>query len=52
GLTSRQIADALSVSKRTVDNHAANVLKKLGLRSRNQVADRLEERRTRGRGEG
>ncbi len=38
GLTNRQIASELSISKRTVDNHVANILKKLGLRSRAQVA--------------
>jgi ATP/maltotriose-dependent transcriptional regulator MalT len=45
GLTNRQIAEELFVSERTVDNHAANILKKLKVRSREQVAPRLAERR-------
>jgi DNA-binding CsgD family transcriptional regulator len=38
GKTNREIADALVVSSRTVDNHVANVLAKLGFASRAQVA--------------
>jgi DNA-binding NarL/FixJ family response regulator len=34
GLTSREIADTLVVSPKTVDRHRANVLEKLGLRDR------------------
>ena len=45
GLTNRQIAEELSVSERTVDTHVGRILKKLGLRSREQVADRLGEQR-------
>jgi non-specific serine/threonine protein kinase len=41
GLTNRQIASKLIVSERTVDNHVANILKKLGLSSREQVAARM-----------
>ncbi len=37
GFTNRQIASELVVSARTVDNHVANILKKLKLRSREQV---------------
>ena len=44
GLTNRQIASEFMVSERTVDNHVANILKKLGLRSRAEVADRMGER--------
>jgi DNA-binding CsgD family transcriptional regulator len=41
GLTNRQIAEALFVSERTVDHHVSNILKKLDLSSREQVASRL-----------
>jgi predicted ATPase/DNA-binding SARP family transcriptional activator/DNA-binding CsgD family transcriptional regulator len=40
-LTNRQIASELVLSERTVDHHVASILKKLGLRSREQVASRL-----------
>jgi predicted ATPase/DNA-binding CsgD family transcriptional regulator len=38
GLTNRQIADDLSISRRTVDRHVENILAKLGLTARSQVA--------------
>jgi non-specific serine/threonine protein kinase len=38
GLTNRQIGKELVVSERTVEKHIANILKKLGLHSREQVA--------------
>jgi non-specific serine/threonine protein kinase len=38
GLTNRQIAEQLVLSERTVDAHAANIMRKLGLGSRAQVA--------------
>jgi predicted ATPase/DNA-binding SARP family transcriptional activator/DNA-binding CsgD family transcriptional regulator len=44
GLTNRQIAKELVVSERTVENHVANILKKLGLHSRERVAASLAER--------
>ena len=44
GLTNRQIASELVISERTVDHHVASMLKKLGLRSREQVASRLGDR--------
>jgi DNA-binding CsgD family transcriptional regulator len=44
GLTNRQIASELMVSGYTVNNHVANILKKLDLHSREQVAARLTER--------
>jgi predicted ATPase/DNA-binding SARP family transcriptional activator/DNA-binding CsgD family transcriptional regulator len=50
GLTNRRIAEGLHISARTVDTHVARILKKLGLRSREQVADRLEQRRRHGAG--
>jgi DNA-binding CsgD family transcriptional regulator len=36
-LTNRQIAKELVLSERTVANHVANILKKLGLHSREHV---------------
>ena len=45
GLSTRQIAQELVISERTVDKHVANLLKKLNLRSRNQVATRMDEHR-------
>lgn len=44
GLTNRQIAEELNLSKRTVDNHVGNILKKLGLDSRKQLSARMIER--------
>jgi predicted ATPase/DNA-binding SARP family transcriptional activator/DNA-binding CsgD family transcriptional regulator len=41
GLTTRQIASELVLSQHTVDKHVKNILKKLDLHSRKQVADRL-----------
>jgi non-specific serine/threonine protein kinase len=41
GLTNRHIASELVLSQHTVDKHVKNILKKLGLRSREQVASRL-----------
>jgi non-specific serine/threonine protein kinase len=38
GLTNRQIAHRLSISTSTVNNHVAKILRKLGLRSRAQIA--------------
>ena len=38
GFTNRRIAERLSISERTAGNHVAKILKKLGLRSRTQVA--------------
>jgi predicted ATPase/DNA-binding SARP family transcriptional activator/DNA-binding CsgD family transcriptional regulator len=41
GLTNRRIAQDLVLSQHTVDKHVKNILKKLGLHSREQVASRL-----------
>jgi DNA-binding NarL/FixJ family response regulator len=38
GMTNRQIGQALGLSEHTVANHVAKILKKLGFRSRAQVA--------------
>lgn len=38
GLTNRQIADALSISEKTVSVHVSNLLGKIGLTSRTQAA--------------
>ena len=44
GLTNRQISTALGISERTAGNHVARVLRKLGLRSRTQIASWATER--------
>jgi predicted ATPase/DNA-binding SARP family transcriptional activator/DNA-binding CsgD family transcriptional regulator len=46
GLTNRQIALELSVSRSTANNHVARILRKLGLRSRAQIAAWVTERRS------
>src|SRR5215218_854024 len=46
GLTNRQIAQELSVSRNTTNNHVARILRKLGLRSRAQIAAWVTERRS------
>jgi DNA-binding CsgD family transcriptional regulator len=38
GLTNRQISSKLSISERTAANHVARILRRLGLRSRAQIA--------------
>jgi predicted ATPase/DNA-binding SARP family transcriptional activator/DNA-binding CsgD family transcriptional regulator len=43
-LTNRHIAKELVVSERTVENHVANILKKLGLHSRERVAASITQR--------
>jgi len=44
GLTNRQISRQLSISERTAANHVAKILKKLGLRSRSQIASLAAQR--------
>jgi non-specific serine/threonine protein kinase len=44
GLTNRQIASELVLSEHTVHHHVTNILKKLNLSSRQQVASRLSDR--------
>jgi DNA-binding CsgD family transcriptional regulator len=43
GLTNRQIASELVISEHTVHHHVTNILKKLNLSSRQQVASRLPD---------
>jgi DNA-binding NarL/FixJ family response regulator len=38
GLTNRQISTTLGISERTAGNHVGRILRKLGLRSRTQIA--------------
>jgi len=38
GMTSRRIAQELSISERTVENHTGKILKELGFSSRTQIA--------------
>jgi DNA-binding CsgD family transcriptional regulator len=45
GLTNRQIGQEMVISKRTADKHVTNLLKKLNVHSREQVAVRMAERR-------
>jgi DNA-binding CsgD family transcriptional regulator len=45
GLTNRQIARELFISERTVENHVSRMLKKLDLRSREQIASLMAEQR-------
>lgn len=46
GLTNREVASELFVSGRTVEAHVHNILKKLGLSSRAQIATWMIEQRT------
>jgi DNA-binding NarL/FixJ family response regulator len=44
GLTNRQISTELEISERTAGNHVARILRKLGLRSRAQIASWATDR--------
>jgi DNA-binding NarL/FixJ family response regulator len=44
GLTNREVAQALFVSLRTVETHLTHAFQKLGIDSRTQLADALEDR--------
>ena len=44
GLTNRRIASELFLSEHTVHHHVTNILKKLNLSSRQQVASHLPDR--------
>jgi DNA-binding NarL/FixJ family response regulator len=46
GLTNRRIAEELVLSERTVENHVRNILKKLKLSSRSEVAAWVEAQRS------
>ena len=47
GKSSPTIARDLNLSQRTVDNHLGSIFKKLGLRTRTQLALLIATRRTR-----
>ena len=44
GLTNRRIAQELSISERTVENHIGKILKKLGFSSRARIAAWVAQR--------
>jgi DNA-binding CsgD family transcriptional regulator len=46
GQTSREVADALFMSVRTVDSHLGHIYRKLGLRSRTELARWASERQS------
>lgn len=46
GLTDREIAEALTLSARTVESHVSSILRKLGVHRRAEAASRYREGRT------
>jgi ATP/maltotriose-dependent transcriptional regulator MalT len=44
GASNREVADTLQISEHTVERHVSSILGRLGLRSRWQIADALEQR--------
>jgi non-specific serine/threonine protein kinase len=46
GLTNREIARELVISKQTVDRHVSNILSKLGFQRRSQIAAWVAAQRT------
>lgn len=46
GFTNRCIAEVLHLSERTVTTHVSRILRKLGLRSREEVAAQLDDERS------
>ncbi len=45
GMTNRQIAQQLVISRRTADRHVSNILNKLGFATRSQISAWTSERR-------
>jgi non-specific serine/threonine protein kinase len=45
GMTNRQIADVLVLAERTVEGHVERIRRKLGVRSRTQIAVWMVEQR-------
>jgi DNA-binding CsgD family transcriptional regulator len=43
GLTNQQVAEALFVTAKTVENHLGRVYQKLGIHSRDAIADALTD---------
>ncbi|MDQ2679486.1 MAG: helix-turn-helix transcriptional regulator [Candidatus Eremiobacteraeota bacterium] len=46
GLTNRAVAEYLGISERTAESHVCSIMKRLGIRSRYQLADALQTKRT------
>jgi non-specific serine/threonine protein kinase len=46
GLTNRQIADRLVISRRTVDSHLEHIRAKLAVSSRSEIGDQLKSPRS------
>ena len=46
GLSNQQVAEALFVTSKTVENHLGRVYQKLGIHSRDEIADALRDTAT------